>query len=288
MLLRGTPCPFALLSPGQPRARSSAGLQSSSRCRQTTAENESRGLQRYAAIAEEDRQTEEVQLEGIDNNYCDEFICTSSPQVEQNIKALARDLLRLTTYTGSLYTKGVKYKDPYRSFEGIDKLQNQTYISQTVGKPKVLVQRMRMLDRGKAQIDWRLRGSVMAAQVDIDFQSDFTLDLITGRVTSMEERWSLDNCSASGKAFFNITRAAWSARQGVEDLKSGAGNLLNRVRGDQDDGSSQGASMSQGGAMDPTKFTQENDPTFQDGLTIITLLAIFYAMYKAYSTIFKV
>lgn len=49
-----------------------------------------------------------------------------------------------------------------------------------------LVQRMRMLDRGKAQIDWRLRGSVMAAQVDIDFQSDFTLDLITGRVTSME------------------------------------------------------------------------------------------------------
>lgn len=40
--------------------------------------------------------------------------------------------------------------------------------------------------------------------------------------------------------------------------------------------------------MDPTKFTQENDPTFQDGLTIITLLAIFYAMYKAYSTIFKV
>ena len=49
-----------------------------------------------------------------------------------------------------------------------------------------LVQRMRMLDRGKAQIDWRLRGSVMAAQVDVDFQSDFTLDLITGRVTSME------------------------------------------------------------------------------------------------------
>lgn len=163
MLLRGTPCPPALLPPGQPRARSSAGLKSSSRCRQTTAENESRGLQRYAAIAEEDRQTEEVQLEGIDNNYCDEFICTSSPQVEQNIKALARDLLRLTTYTGSLYTKGVKYKvsknlgnivtekrlrqaldehiptqDPYRSFEGIDKLQNQTYISQTVGKPKVV------------------------------------------------------------------------------------------------------------------------------------------------------
>ena len=29
-------------------------------------------------------------------------------------------------------------QDPFRSFEGIDKLQNQTYISQTVGKPKVV------------------------------------------------------------------------------------------------------------------------------------------------------
>ena len=110
MLLQGTPCPPAFLSPGQPRARSSAGLQNTSRCRQTAAEHKSRGLQRHTAVAEEDRQTEELQVEGIDNKYCDEFVCTSSPQVEQNIKALARDLLRLTTYTGSLYTKGVRYK----------------------------------------------------------------------------------------------------------------------------------------------------------------------------------
>ena len=44
--------------------------------------------------------------------------------------------------------------------------------------------------------------------------------------------------------------------------------------------------MASGGGLDPTKFTQQNDPVFQDGLTIITLLAIFYVMYKAYSILF--
>ncbi len=43
-----------------------------------------------------------------------------------------------------------------------------------------------------------------------------------------------------------------------------------------------------GGTLDPTKFTQQNDTNFQDGLTIITLLAILYTFWKAYSILFKV
>ncbi len=66
--------------------------------------------QATAEKQQQTEQTEEPQLEGIDKNYCDDFVCTSSPAVEQNVKALARDLLRLNTYTGSLYVKGIKYK----------------------------------------------------------------------------------------------------------------------------------------------------------------------------------
>ena len=40
---------------------------------------------------------------GLTSNYCDDFVCTSSPAVEQNLRALARDLTRLNTWTISLF-----------------------------------------------------------------------------------------------------------------------------------------------------------------------------------------
>jgi hypothetical protein len=45
-----------------------------------------------------------------------------------------------------------------------------------------LVTRLRMLDKGSAVIDWRLRGQLGAFPVDIAVRSTFELDLITGRV----------------------------------------------------------------------------------------------------------
>ncbi len=45
-----------------------------------------------------------------------------------------------------------------------------------------LVTRLRMLDKGTALIDWRLRGQLGLTSIDIDFVSKFELDLITGRV----------------------------------------------------------------------------------------------------------
>jgi hypothetical protein len=43
-------------------------------------------------------------------SYCDEFECTSSPAVEQTVRALARDLTRLRTWTLSLFAKDVRYQ----------------------------------------------------------------------------------------------------------------------------------------------------------------------------------
>lgn len=45
-----------------------------------------------------------------------------------------------------------------------------------------LVTRMQMLNKGSGVISWRLRGQLAALPIDIDFQSTFELDLITGRV----------------------------------------------------------------------------------------------------------
>ena len=54
-----------------------------------------------------------------------------------------------------------------------------------------LVTKLSMLDRGKCQVDWRLRGSIAVFPIDIDFASEFGLDLITGRVNAHSERWDL-------------------------------------------------------------------------------------------------
>ena len=47
---------------------------------------------------------------GLTSDYCDDFVCTSSPAVEQNLRALSRDLTRLNTWTISLFAKDVQYQ----------------------------------------------------------------------------------------------------------------------------------------------------------------------------------
>lgn len=52
----------------------------------------------------------EMQIEGIEQSYCDDFVCTSSPAVEQNLRALARDVVRTSTWTAGLFADEVRYK----------------------------------------------------------------------------------------------------------------------------------------------------------------------------------
>ncbi len=42
-----------------------------------------------------------------------------------------------------------------------------------------------MLDKGRAVVSWRLRGEIGFVPVDVSLESQFTLDLITGRVRSL-------------------------------------------------------------------------------------------------------
>lgn len=89
------------------------------------------------AYTETEAQEDEIQIEGIQRTYCDDFVCTSSPQVscpaartffitsdvscytlgkkcvlqvEQNVKALARDVTRYTSWTRDLFRRDVEYK----------------------------------------------------------------------------------------------------------------------------------------------------------------------------------
>ena len=64
---------------------------------------------RASAEAHTDEKSE-LQIEGIEQNYCDDFVCTSSPAVERNLRALARDVARTSTWTTDLFAAEVRYK----------------------------------------------------------------------------------------------------------------------------------------------------------------------------------
>lgn len=136
-----------------------------SECRQSY-----RSYKAHQCKASTEAQTDdrpELQIEGLEQNYCDDFVCTSSPAVEQNLRALARDVVRTSTWTADLFADEVRYKvstkkasclsglrlrvlwyttfnspfaiqDKFRSTEGIAQYRRQTYLAGAVKEPKVV------------------------------------------------------------------------------------------------------------------------------------------------------
>lgn len=51
-----------------------------------------------------------LEVQDIDRDYCDDFVCTSSPSVEETIKAFAVDLQRPGRWTLSRFPEDVVYK----------------------------------------------------------------------------------------------------------------------------------------------------------------------------------
>ena len=58
---------------------------------------------------DEDDEDLDIQIEGLTEDYCDDFVCTSSPAVEQTLRSLAKDLVR-RKWTAILFAKDVKYR----------------------------------------------------------------------------------------------------------------------------------------------------------------------------------
>ncbi|KAG2438853.1 hypothetical protein HXX76_005393 [Chlamydomonas incerta] len=219
-------------------------------------------------------------IEDLDTDYCDDFVCTSSPAVEQTVRSLARELQRGRYAATSIYQPGVTYSDGFRTFTGVEGYKRQRWIIDNVDKFKTSILRLRMLDKGTSEISWQVDGSLGGQAVSLLFTTTCEHNLVTGRITQHRESWNLSRCSPPAAAVATANRYAWSAKQAVEDAKEGLGRAAEKLGG-------------QGGAdanlpSDPTRFYQNGGGgggQNQDLFAIGFLIALLYLAFKLFGAL---
>ncbi|GFR43821.1 hypothetical protein Agub_g4919 [Astrephomene gubernaculifera] len=195
-------------------------------------------------------------IEDLDTNYCDDFVCTSSPAVEQTVRSLARELTRGRYTTTSLYQPTVTYSDGFRSFSGPEGYLRQRWIADNVQQFRVTILRLRMLDKGTSQVTWRLEGRLGPGgglQLSAQLTTTCTHNLLTGRITSLRESWDLSGSPPPAAALATLSRVAWSAQQSLQDAREGLGRAVGKLGGGG--GGAEGAGDS-GMPSDPTRVRQ--------------------------------
>eukprot|EP00877_Chromochloris_zofingiensis_P000766 jgi/Chrzof1/10690/Cz05g08220.t1 len=218
-------------------------------------------------------------IEDLDTNYCDDFVCTSSPAIEQTVRSLANDLTKLR-YTNSLFQPDCKYEDGFRKFKGPAKYKRPFWFRDGLKKPSATINKLQMLDKGTALINWTLSGQVAMFNVQIPFSSVFELNLLTGRVSTHKESWDLSKLSPPAAAACVLSRVAWSAKQASQDAQDKLGKAadsISSLTSMEDDTYYQNPS-------DPTRFFQQ-DNGMGDVFMMGTLVAALYLAYRVFAEI---
>lgn len=229
----------------------------------------------------EPRMTASMDIENLDRDYCDDFVCTSSPAVEQTVKSFARDIQRIK-YTSALFQPDAQYQDGFRSFKGSLKYRKLSWIRDILEKPRTEVMRLQMVDKGTAQIDWVLSGTIRSMQVRIPMESRITMNLLTGRIEKHTEKWDLSGCSPPAAALLTVSRMLWSFKAASSDAGEDISNSVASLSSmDQE---SQDVYMN---PSDPTRFFQQGggNSQFGDILSFATVVAALYFVYKAFEAI---
>lgn len=217
-------------------------------------------------------------IDDLDTSYCDDFECTSSPAVEQTVRTVARDLQR-GAYTRGAFQPDVSYDDGYRSFKGAEKLGRGVWVRHVLKDPKVAITKMRMLDKGTAEIDWRVSGQVAVFGMQVAAKTTLEMNLLTGRVTALKESLDMSGVAAPAAAALTAARVTWSAQQASKDAQEG----LNRTLDSISSMASTDEETIYRDPSDPTKFFRQEDNTMGDAISVVLLLTVVYIAYKAYA-----
>ena len=76
-------------------------------------------------------------IENLSTDYCNDFVCTSSPAVAEGVRSFARGL-ELMRLPPGLFASSVQYSDGVRSFKGPQGYTRLKWINENVQGPKVV------------------------------------------------------------------------------------------------------------------------------------------------------
>lgn len=203
-----------------------------------------------------------------------------SPAVEQTVRSLARDIVRLR-YTRSLFQPDVKFKDGFRSFTGVEKYGGPVWYRDELKRAVVRIKKVRMEDNTEVRFDWEVAGQLQSFLVRIQMESVFKLNQLTGRVEEHSESWNLRRCSPVAALAVFANRVLWSAKQASLD----ASEQIGKVTDSLSSFSSMDEESIYRNPNDPTKFFQQQDNTVNDLLWLCTGVAILYLFFKTFEAL---
>ena len=227
---------------------------------------------------------DQQEIENINRNYCDDFICTSSPAVEKTVRSLANDIIRANgVWTRSLFSNTVAEYKGFRSFKGRDGYKTLDFIPKYVEAPVVTVTKLKMLDGGTAELSWRLQGNIKGVSVDVDMTTVVTMNLLTGQIEKHVDTWDLRRCSPPAAAAFNLAKIAFAVSKGSAAAADATNSILDSLTSmDEDNGGPIEPS-----ANDPMKFFQQKDSFKDDAIFFIGAVTLLYVMTQAWGALFK-
>jgi len=213
------------------------------------------------------------EVKGLADQVCNEFVCTSSPELEPTVRTLARDIEAAVDgrRTPRCYAEKVTYKDPFRSFEGRDKYDRMKHISETIGNPAAMITSVELKTTDTLVITYTLKGDTPAGSLDMDFTETYKLNVISGRVVEHEVTWESGRTSPAAAAFFAASRAAYSSGQGLEDTQESVNSTLDELFAPPN-------KDIQGDPADPMKFFQQEDSTMNDMFIFAAGATMIYAV----------
>ncbi len=146
---------------------------------------------------------------------------------------------------------------------------------------------MRMLDgRGDAaEITWRLQGTINNVQFAATLVETITLNLVTGQITEHRSRWTVDQGGVAASLAFLLARLTWSLRQGATEAGEAGNRALQSLTSIDEDDESRDVIMRN--PNDPTKFFQQQDTFYQDAVGFVLFLAVIYAIFQGWNTVFQ-
>lgn len=218
---------------------------------------------------------------------CDDFVCKSSPAVENTLKSLIKDInaVRGTNRSLAPYAPDVTYDDGVLKFAGSEKYKRYcSYIENNLRQATSRVTEISMEELDEATIKWELNAVNDIGKVGVDVVAKYKMNLITGRVLEHREVWTVNQTrtEAQAGALLESTRKAHALPLNAMELSDKVKKTIENVTksfssGDEDDKRDIFVDPN-----DPMKFFQQEDTSKTDLLQLSLVASVIYLLTKVF------